>query len=360
MAAALAASLGLAFACSPPEPLPQDQIERARAALRRARIEAAAGAPAELAKAIAASTLLERRLAERQTAALRPRKADDVEQLALAAESSALAALRQARLRQALARKALAAQRSDLEERLSALSEELEHMPGDQRLRAHFERARLELELEKAAERRGDLGAAAAGNAAAAGELAAAEGLLDSRYARLRDPSLRRRWQSWVDAALAASREGGTGIVVDKLARQCFLLARGRVVAVFPAELGRNGLAEKLYAGDAATPEGRFRVVGKREGEATRYHRALMLDYPTEEDLRAFGAAKSRGLVPAGRGIGGLIELHGHGGREINWTSGCVALRDEHMDRLFAAVEVGTPVTIVGTAHLPGAPESPR
>src|SRR6202035_2899719 len=168
-AGARAAAWGLACACSPPEPLPQDQIERARAALRRARIEAAAGAPAELAKAIAASTLLERRLAERQTAALRPRKADDVEQLALAAESSALAALRQARLRQALARKALAAQRSDLEERLSALSEELEHMPGDQRLRAHFERARLELELEKAGERRGDLGAAAAGRGAAVG-----------------------------------------------------------------------------------------------------------------------------------------------------------------------------------------------
>jgi lipoprotein-anchoring transpeptidase ErfK/SrfK len=62
--------------------------------------------------------------------------------------------------------------------------------------------------------------------------------------------------------------------------------------------------------------------------------------------------------VPPGRGPGGGIEIHGHGGRSINWTNGCVALRDDQMDRLYAAVGVGTPVTIVGTARLPGAPET--
>ena len=56
--------------------------------------------------------------------------------------------------------------------------------------------------------------------------------------------------------------------------------------------------------------------------------------------------------MPAGRGIGGLIEIHGHGGRGTDWTNGCIALSDAEMDRLFAAVFVGTPVTIVGTADL--------
>ena len=59
------------------------------------------------------------------------------------------------------------------------------------------------------------------------------------------------------------------------------------------------------------------------------------------------------------RSIGGAIEIHGHGGRAIDWTSGCVALKNEHMDRLYAGVAVGTPVTIVGTARLPGAVPEP-
>src|SRR6185295_13277198 len=151
---------------------------------------------------------------------------------------------------------------------------------------------------------------------------------------------------------------GGSAVVVDKLSRRCLLLAGGRVVASFPAELGRDGLAEKLYAGDAATPEGHYHVVEKRDLGATLYHRALLLDYPTDDDRRQFEAARRRGLVPGGRGIGGLIEIHGHGGKWINWTNGCVALRDPHMDRLFAAVAVGTPVTIVGTAAAPGAAEA--
>jgi lipoprotein-anchoring transpeptidase ErfK/SrfK len=44
----------------------------------------------------------------------------------------------------------------------------------------------------------------------------------------------------------------------------------------------------------------------------------------------------------------------GRGGKGSNWTDGCVALADEDMDRLFAAVAPGTPVTIVGRARVPG------
>ena len=48
------------------------------------------------------------------------------------------------------------------------------------------------------------------------------------------------------------------------------------------------------------------------------------------------------------RGPGNLIEIHGEGGRAKDWTRGCVAVSNEHMDRLFQRVRVGTPVTIVG------------
>jgi hypothetical protein len=47
--------------------------------------------------------------------------------------------------------------------------------------------------------------------------------------------------------------------------------------------------------------------------------------------------------------VGGLIEVHGHGGQGFNWTNGCVALNDKDMDALYRQVQVNTPVIIVGS-----------
>jgi len=55
-----------------------------------------------------------------------------------------------------------------------------------------------------------------------------------------------------------------------------------------------------------------------------------------------------KGNIPR-RGIGNLIEIHGDGGKGINWTDGCVALTNSDMDKLYGLVGVGTPVTIVGS-----------
>lgn len=174
---------------------------------------------------------------------------------------------------------------------------------------------------------------------------------------RFEDLRLRRLWQGWVDETIEESRRtSGAAVIVDKLGRRVLLIAAGKIAEQYTVELGHNGLADKLYEGDGATPEGRYRITSKRDRGQTRFHRALMLDYPTGEDRREHADARQRGLVPPGRGPGGLIEIHGHGGRGLDWTDGCVALRNADMDRLFAAVEVGTPVTIAGTARFPGDP----
>jgi len=44
-----------------------------------------------------------------------------------------------------------------------------------------------------------------------------------------------------------------------------------------------------------------------------------------------------------------LIEIHGNGGKGIDWTEGCVALTDKEMDVVFKIAKVGTPVTIIGS-----------
>jgi len=80
----------------------------------------------------------------------------------------------------------------------------------------------------------------------------------------------------------------------------------------------------------------------------TLYYKALLLDYPNREDLQRIAAAKDQGIIPRNAGPGALIEIHGEGGRGVDWTNGCVAVTNPQMDQLFQWVRVGTPVTIVG------------
>ena len=80
-----------------------------------------------------------------------------------------------------------------------------------------------------------------------------------------------------------------------------------------------------------------------------------MINYPNDEDRKNFLEARQKGWIPRRSRLGGLIEIHGEGGRKEDWTLGCVALRNPDMDRLFEQVQVGTPVTIVGLAKEVGA-----
>jgi len=183
----------------------------------------------------------------------------------------------------------------------------------------------------------------------AIGWLDRASGQRQQMLSRFTDPARLQGWRRQVDAAIAASHRARNAVViVDKWHRKLEIYTAGRRVASVQAELGTNGLLQKLYAGDAATPEGRYHVAQKKDGAATRYHKALLLDYPNAEDRRRFARARRSGALPRGVGIGGLIEIHGGGGSGRDWTDGCVALSNADMDRVYAQVAVGTPVVIVG------------
>lgn len=169
-------------------------------------------------------------------------------------------------------------------------------------------------------------------------------------HARLGEPSNLRQWKQWAEMTIQESlRAGDTAILVDKLRRRVTLYRAGRPVAHFPAELGANGLRRKEHAGDRATPEGMYRVVQVKEAPETRFYKALLINYPNDEDRMRFALGQRRGSISARAGIGSLIEIHGDGGEGRDWTDGCIALTNEDIDRLFAHVRVGTPVTIVGT-----------
>ena len=174
----------------------------------------------------------------------------------------------------------------------------------------------------------------------------ASENILVPVINRYTDKALIKKWKRWVDEIVAKSREKGTpAIVVSKIDRSLTVYKHGRPLKTYEIGIGRNGLSDKLSAGDGATPEGSYRVIKKIA--RSRYHKALLLNYPNAEDKREFVRLKKRGLIPQRAGIGGLIEIHG-GGKE-GMTYGCVSLENRDMDEVFELVPLGTPVAIVGT-----------
>jgi len=167
--------------------------------------------------------------------------------------------------------------------------------------------------------------------------------LVLSRYA---DRDEITRWRRLVENGVAESRRtGGELLVVSKAERKLTLYRKGVPVRSWEAGMGFNYLSDKLYSGDKATPEGSYQVC--RKIPSSKFFQALLIDYPNNEDRQRYSAARRKGQIPKGAGIGNLIEIHG-GGRE-GMTNGCVALDDRDMATLFRQIGVNTPVIIVGT-----------
>jgi L,D-peptidoglycan transpeptidase YkuD (ErfK/YbiS/YcfS/YnhG family) len=159
-------------------------------------------------------------------------------------------------------------------------------------------------------------------------------------------------WQRMAKETIEWSRVHHTAaIVVSKAERSLVLYRSGQKMLSYTVRLGFNGIKEKRYQGDGATPEGRYRVTSKRGQGQTQFYRALMLDYPNQEDRRRFVLERKIGHIPALRSIGGQIEIHGVENELMAQTLGCVMLENPQMAALFERVDKGTPVTIVGALH---------
>jgi lipoprotein-anchoring transpeptidase ErfK/SrfK len=221
------------------------------------------------------------------------------------------------------------------------------HLGPDQQLLA---RARTVLNEALAYQRAGDLSTAAtrARDAASlAGQASDRAAAIAARYA---DADTVARWQRWKTETVAWSRrEGRPAIVVVKDAHLMTVYVRGDPVKTYAVELGFNWIADKRQEGDGSTPEGRYRVTARMDRLSSDYYKALLIDYPNAEDRAQFSRARRTGDLPAAARVGGLIEIHGSGGRGHDWTNGCVAVTNPEMDDLFGRVGVGTPVTIVGS-----------
>ena len=123
--------------------------------------------------------------------------------------------------------------------------------------------------------------------------------------------------------------------------------------------LGFAPSGDKETEGDGKTPEGEFYVFTKNP--RSKFHLSIGVSYPSKDDAdRGFekglitkterdaiiSAIDAKKTPPQKTKLGGEIYIHG-GGTGRDWTWGCVALSNEDIDELYAAIPVGTKVTIV-------------
>ncbi|HBE40959.1 MAG TPA: hypothetical protein DDW27_07095 [Bacteroidales bacterium] len=159
-------------------------------------------------------------------------------------------------------------------------------------------------------------------------------------------------WKKWITNTIAVSKKTGAyAIIADKFSRKLLLYHRGEKIKEYSAELGSNWVGNKRTDGDKATPEGMYKIIKKLDGNNTKYHKALLLNYPNTEDAARFKREVAGGSLPASAKIGGMIEIHGAGGKGADWTDGCIALTNSEIDVIYRLVNIGTPVTIVGSIY---------
>jgi len=159
------------------------------------------------------------------------------------------------------------------------------------------------------------------------------------------------QWESWIKNTIDETMKNKSyAIIVNKSIHKAYLIHKGKLVKVYNCDLGFNPARQKLFAGDGATPEGQYRVLQKREN-GSKYYKALLLNYPTQADRKRFSDNKKKGYISASARIGKNIEIHGEGGKNSDWTDGCIALQNEDMDHLMRFIATGMPVTIVRTSE---------
>ena len=135
-------------------------------------------------------------------------------------------------------------------------------------------------------------------------------------------------------------------VFVDKSARTLQLLSDNKVIKTYHIALGGNPVSHKQQQGDKRTPTGPYILDYKNE--KSKFYRSIHVSYPNAADK---ARAKSRGVSPGGdimihgqkNGFGHLAAIN----QQRDWTDGCIAVTDNEMDEIMAAVEIGTPIEIV-------------
>lgn len=147
-------------------------------------------------------------------------------------------------------------------------------------------------------------------------------------------------------AAIASTLPMADQVVIHKAERKLVLMRDNEVLRTFRIALGLSPKGAKEREGDFRTPEGNYRVSGRRAN--SDYFLALKVSYPGPEDLRRAAAA---GVSP-----GGQIMIHGQPNQPSrpldyyethDWTNGCIAVSNADMVDIWLMTPDNTPIQIL-------------
>ena len=141
-------------------------------------------------------------------------------------------------------------------------------------------------------------------------------------------------------------------LIVEKSKYRLTVYYQNKPIKAYAIALGGNPKDDKLRQGDKRTPEGKFRI------KELYYHdlwsKFIWLDYPTVDSWRKHNLAKARGEINKFDSIGGEIGIHGveQGqdwliDRRINWTLGCVSLKNRDINEIYPLLQRGTAIEIL-------------
>ncbi|QLC74057.1 L,D-transpeptidase family protein [Pseudomonas sp. LPB0260] len=134
-------------------------------------------------------------------------------------------------------------------------------------------------------------------------------------------------------------------VLVVKSERKLQLISRGQPLKSYRISLGKQPNGAKQREGDKRTPEGLYWIDWRKTSD--KYQLSLHISYPNARDL---ASAREQG-VPAG----GMIMIHGTPLDEeypewffhtLDWTEGCIAMKNDDMREVWQLVKDGTLIEI--------------
>ena len=134
-------------------------------------------------------------------------------------------------------------------------------------------------------------------------------------------------------------------VLVVKSERKLHLMGRGEVLKSYRISLGKIPTGAKVREGDLRTPEGYYWIDWRKTSD--KYNLSMHISYPNARDA---ANARQKG-VPAG----GMIMIHGTPLDDeypewffntLDWTEGCIAMRNDDMREVWDLVRDGTLIEI--------------
>ena len=134
-------------------------------------------------------------------------------------------------------------------------------------------------------------------------------------------------------------------VEVFKQRHELLLLKDGKIVKTYKVALGSNPIGRKERQGDENTPEGSY-VLNWRNAHS-KFHRSIHISYPNADDIKR---ARALGVPPGGdiflHGLPNGAGFIGAAHRQMDWTTGCIAVTNEEIDEIWDLVSDGTPIVI--------------